>query len=214
MDETTKCAILLSHLDAATRDEILLRLPEPARLTILQRQADGLPSVSESQLVELVREYQEQLRRGPTVAAPEELTDAAPAASPVSARERSPLEMLPLDRLASALSGERSEAVAAVVAMMPPETDTELFRALPERVRQEVVGLLPQMRPVSAPVREELIAHLQERCRPPAGLRSAGAGVLSRLLHLDDPGVVHLVRETLSRDDLELLKNGEASGIC
>ncbi|MBD3673279.1 MAG: hypothetical protein HUJ26_07100 [Planctomycetaceae bacterium] len=181
MDDFQKAALLLKHLAPTERTQILSQLETEQREAI-ESQIAQAPDISEAELVGIVAEYQTWLRQ---------LQSSDPPASPnVEPRESAePVACLTdsrdLVRLKELLIREPGTVQAAVLCHLAEPTARKLFHAFDEQQQAELVERLPQQRPLSPLVWDELSLALNEATTPQSSQHERGQQLLKQLISQD-----------------------------
>lgn len=197
MDEITKSAVLLSHLDASSREMVLDRLPPELRLQI-ERRLPELGEIPQDDLAEIVREYQSQFR---SVDVPHSSGAAnEPSAAPASPRI-DPGDVCTAESLCRILQNERPALLAAVLAHLPETLAVDAFPQFPDECRAEMIPLVSRIGTVSPLILDELGRFLREKHQPARSPHAGGMGLLARLTAADPAGFGAVVHERLTEDD-------------
>lgn len=181
MDDLQKAALLLKHLAPTERSQILSQLETEQREAI-ESQIDQAPEISDAELVGIVAEYQTWLRQ---LQSPD-----SPASPNVESRESAePVACLTdsrdLVRLKELLVREPGTVQAAVLCHLAEPTARELFHAFDEQQQAELVERLPQQRPLSPLVWDELSLALNEATAPRQSSHERGQQLLKQLISKD-----------------------------
>ena len=178
MDDLQKAALLLKHLSADERSLILSRLDEEQRNAI-EQSIEQAPEVSKAELVGIVAEYQTWLRRLNTqeTSTPQKDEQTTPT------EETSYLtDSQDLVRLKELLAGEPGTVQAAVLCHIAEPTARELFHSFSVDQQNELVERLPQQRPLSPLIWDELSLAMNEATSPRQSRHERGKHLLKQLI--------------------------------
>lgn len=182
MDDLQKAAMLLKHLNADERSLVLARLDDEQRAAIELHIAQA-PDISEAELVGIVAEYQTWLRR---LQSHEESAPQDNPSSPPTEQDVATLtDSQDLVRLKELLIGESGTVQAAVLCHLAEPTARKLFHTFSTAQQNELVERLPQQRPLSPLVWDELSLALSEATAPRPSHHERGQHMLKQLISKD-----------------------------
>jgi flagellar motor switch protein FliG len=185
MDELRKASILLRHLSAAEREQILGQF-DPQQREQLERLIGEASEVSHDELAGIVSEYQSWLQR---VSVKSNTEAESSSSAPIEPDESSTTDS---DRLWRSLSkdaesivdrliGEPATVLAAVLCQLHESTAREVYASLSEERQAGVVSRLPAQRELRPMVKQELARFLSESAGSERN-NQRGTALLARLV--------------------------------
>lgn len=197
-----KAAVLLSSLDRASADSILVRLPEEHAAAVV-RAIDQIAELPAAKRNEVIAEFLAQ-HEAPTILPFEE---PEPASNGNSCPLAFSVELS--DAVFGTLLGEEHpQAAAIVLAHLPPQRASSLLNCFPASVRSEVLKRVADLSEEQCDLLPEIAAALQQQTARPQpeptplspGMQAARAIIAAAGDHADSlVGDLHYAEPTLAQ---------------